>query len=168
LSTSRTAEGKTLAQNSWVTVDAIIHGTTVADNTLIEMNGACTGLLTTAGISRRAGVAPGLQGGHLGRAAAAADTDHPAPPPPRRTRAPTLRRLRTHAAGRGRRARAIQRLAKQGVESVAICTLFSFVNPAHELRLAELVAEEMPNAYISLSHRCCRSHRSSSASAPRR
>ena len=30
-------------------VDAIIHGTTVADNTLIEMNGACTGLLTTAG-----------------------------------------------------------------------------------------------------------------------
>src|SRR5690606_36474360 len=30
-------------------VEATIHGTTVADNTLIEMNGACTGLLTTAG-----------------------------------------------------------------------------------------------------------------------
>jgi N-methylhydantoinase A len=38
------------------------------------------------------------------------------------------------------------------VESVAICTLFSFVNPVHELRLAELVAEEMPDAHISLSH----------------
>ena len=30
-------------------VDAIVHGTTVGDNTLIEMNGAVTGLLTTAG-----------------------------------------------------------------------------------------------------------------------
>ena len=30
-------------------VDAIVHGTTVADNTLIEMNGATTGLLTTEG-----------------------------------------------------------------------------------------------------------------------
>ena len=30
-------------------LDAIVHGTTVADNTLIEMNGAVTGLLTTAG-----------------------------------------------------------------------------------------------------------------------
>jgi N-methylhydantoinase A len=29
--------------------DAIVHGTTVADNTLIEMNGALTGLITTAG-----------------------------------------------------------------------------------------------------------------------
>src|SRR5271170_3587395 len=29
--------------------DAIVHGTTIADNTLIEMNGALTGLITTEG-----------------------------------------------------------------------------------------------------------------------
>ena len=29
--------------------DAIVHGTTIADNTLIEMNGAVTGLITTEG-----------------------------------------------------------------------------------------------------------------------
>jgi N-methylhydantoinase A len=47
---------------------------------------------------------------------------------------------------------AIRRLARQGVESVAISLLFSFVNPVHEKRLAELVAEEMPDAEISISH----------------
>src|SRR5215218_3516979 len=29
--------------------EAIVHGTTIADNTLIEMNGALTGLITTEG-----------------------------------------------------------------------------------------------------------------------
>jgi N-methylhydantoinase A len=48
--------------------------------------------------------------------------------------------------------RAIRRLAVQGVESVAICLLFSFVNPVHEKRLAELVAEELPGVEVSLSH----------------
>ena len=47
---------------------------------------------------------------------------------------------------------AIRRLAKQGVESVAISLLFSFVDPTHERRLAELVREEMPDATLSLSH----------------
>ncbi|MDT5009217.1 MAG: N-methylhydantoinase, partial [Mycobacterium sp.] len=47
---------------------------------------------------------------------------------------------------------AIERLKRQDTESVAIVTLFSFKNPDHELRLAELVAEMIPDAQISLSH----------------
>ena len=47
---------------------------------------------------------------------------------------------------------ALRRLAKQGVESVAISLLFSFVNPAHERRLAELAAEELPGVPLSISH----------------
>jgi len=39
------------------------------------------------------------------------------------------------------------------VESVAISLLFSFVNPAHEKRVAEIVAEEMPGVHISCSHK---------------
>jgi N-methylhydantoinase A len=38
------------------------------------------------------------------------------------------------------------------VESVAISLLFSFVNPVHELRIAEIVAQEMPGVHISCSH----------------
>ena len=47
---------------------------------------------------------------------------------------------------------ACRRLRKQNVESVAISLLFSFVNPAHEQRVAQIVAEEMPGVHISSSH----------------
>ena len=47
---------------------------------------------------------------------------------------------------------AARRLRDQGVESVAVCLLFSFVNPAHEQRLAEIVREELPGTPLSLSH----------------
>ncbi len=44
-----------------------------------------------------------------------------------------------------------RKLARKGIESIAICFLFSFVNPAHEQRAAEIVAEEAPNCRISIS-----------------
>jgi N-methylhydantoinase A len=144
-------EGKSLEQLLGQ-VEAIIHGTTVADNTLIEMNGACTGLLTTAGfrdeLELRRGYKEDIWDVRL---------EPPVPIIPRRRRLGVPERIRfdgsVHTPLDEDAARvAIRRLAKQGVESVAICTLFSFVNPVHELRLAQLVAEEMPDAYISLSH----------------
>jgi N-methylhydantoinase A len=46
----------------------------------------------------------------------------------------------------------IQQIAASGVESVAICTLWATQNPAHERRLAELVREAMPHAFICMSH----------------
>ena len=133
-------------------VDAIIHGTTVADNTLIEMNGACTGLLTTAGfrdeLELRRGYKEDIWDVRLAP---------PVPIIPRRRRLGVPERIRfdgtVHTPLDEDAARAaIRRLAKQGVESVAICTLFCFTNPVHELRLAQMVREEMPDAYISLSH----------------
>ena len=48
---------------------------------------------------------------------------------------------------------AARRLADEGVESVAISFLFSFRNPEHERRAAELVAEALPKASVSVSHR---------------
>ncbi len=133
-------------------LDAIIHGTTVADNTLIEMNGAVTGLLTTQGfrdeLELRRGYKEDIWDVRL---------EPPKPIAPRRRRLTVPERIRfdgsVHTPLDEEAARAaIRRLAKQGVESVAICLLFSFVNPAHEKRLGELVAEELPDASISLSH----------------
>ena len=40
---------------------------------------------------------------------------------------------------------AVQRLRDKGVEAIAVCFLFSFLNPAHERRTAKIVAEEAPN-----------------------
>ena len=133
-------------------VDAIVHGTTVAANTLIEMNGAVTGLLTTEGfrdeLELRRGYKEDIWDVRL------------EPPPaivPRRRRLTVPERITadgTIVLGLDEDAAraAIERLGRQNVESVAISTLFSFVNPVHERRLAELVREILPDVDVSLSH----------------
>ncbi|MDG3580286.1 MULTISPECIES: hydantoinase/oxoprolinase family protein [Rhizobiaceae] len=47
----------------------------------------------------------------------------------------------------------IERLKADGVEAVAVCLLWSVVNPAHELRVAELLEEHLPGVPFTLSHR---------------
>jgi N-methylhydantoinase A len=133
-------------------LEAIIHGTTVGDNTLIQMNGAVTGLLTTEGfrdeLELRRGCKEDIWDVRL---------EPPVPIAPRRRRLTVPERIlfdgSVHRAlDEDAARRAIARLAKQGVESVAISLIFSFVNPEHEQRLAELVREQMPDVDISISH----------------
>ena len=132
--------------------DAIVHATTIADNTLIEMNGALTGLITTEGfrdeMEYRRGFKESIWDVRL------------APPPqitPRRRRLTVPERIlfdgSVHKPLDENAVReCCRRLKKQNVESVAISYLFSFVNPSHEKRTAEIVAEEMPGVHISCSH----------------
>ncbi|MFP6640704.1 MAG: hydantoinase/oxoprolinase N-terminal domain-containing protein, partial [Myxococcota bacterium] len=133
-------------------VEAIVHGTTVADNTLIQMKGAVTGLLTTEGFrdefELRRGFKEDIWDVRL------------EPPPaiaPRRRRLTVKERILAdgsvhipldEASARS----AIARLAKQGVESVAISLLFSFANADHEKKLGQWVREALPDVEISLSH----------------
>jgi N-methylhydantoinase A len=132
--------------------DAIVHGTTVADNTLIEMNGAVTGLITTAGFRDEMEYRRGFKENIW---------DVRLPPPPQIT--PRRRRLTVperilhdgsiyQPLDEDAVRECCRRLRKQNVESVAISLLFSFVNPQHELRIAQIVAQEMPGVYISCSH----------------
>ena len=132
--------------------DAIVHATTVADNTLIEMNGALTGLITTEGfrdeIEYRRGFKEDIWDVRL------------APPKqitPRRRRLTVSERVlfngEVHKPLDEESVRvACRKLRKQNVTSVAVSLLFSFVNAAHEKRIGEIIAEEMPGANISLSH----------------
>src|SRR5438046_684065 len=48
---------------------------------------------------------------------------------------------------------AARQLAADGVESVAIVFLFSYRDPSHEQRAAEIVARELPGVAVSASHR---------------
>jgi N-methylhydantoinase A len=48
--------------------------------------------------------------------------------------------------------RACRRMKLQGVDSLAVVFLFSFVDPAHEKRVREIAAEELPGVMLSLSH----------------
>jgi N-methylhydantoinase A len=130
----------------------IVHGTTTADNTMIEMSGAVTGLITSAGhrdeIELRRGFKENIW--------------DPALPPPipiaqRRRRIGVPERLDyegkvlvplDEAAVRA----ALRRLRLLGTESLAVVFLFSFLNPAHEKRVRELAAEECPGLPVSLSY----------------
>ena len=132
--------------------DAIVHGTTVADNTLIGMNGALTGLITTEGfrdeIEYRRGYKEDIWDVRL------------APPgqiTPRRRRLTVAERVlhdgTVHKPLDEESVRhACRQLAKQGVESLAVSLLFAHVNSAHEKRIAEIAAEELPGVSVSLSH----------------
>jgi N-methylhydantoinase A len=134
-------------------LDILVHGTTTADNTMIEMNGAPTGLLVTEGhrdeIEMRRVHKEEIW-----------DPTYPAPEPiaRRRARIPigermnfqgeVVKPLDEDAVRRG-----VQRLRQLGVRSIAVMFLFSFVNPAHERRAAEIIREEFPDVeHVSLSH----------------
>jgi N-methylhydantoinase A len=134
-------------------LDIVVHGTTTADNTMIEMNGARVGLLTTEGhrdeIEMRRVHKEQIW-----------DPAYPAPAPiaRRRARLPIPQRhaydgeelmVLDEQAVRT----AVRRLALLGVDSIAVMYLFSYVNPAHELRTREIIREELPQLeHISLSH----------------
>ncbi len=148
-----------LAQNEGVSVrkllretHGIVHGTTTADNTMIEMSGAVTGLLTTQGhrdeIELRRGYKESIWDPAL------------APPPPI---APRRRRLGVpeRLDFRGEVVipldeesvrHALRRLVAQGVESLAVVFMFSFINSQHERRVREIAEAEFPNLAVSLSH----------------
>ncbi len=132
--------------------DLIVHGTTTADNTMIEMNGALTGLITTAGHRDEIEIRRGYKESIW-------DPAFPPPIPiaPRRRRIGVPERLDFRGAvvtplDEAAVRKAVQRLRLQGVESIAVCLLFSFINPAHEKRVKEIIAEEFPGVRVSLSH----------------
>ena len=129
----------------------IIHGTTLATNAIIERKGAKTALLTTEGFRDT------IEIRHENRFEQY-DVNIDLPPPlvPRRRRFPVRERI----DARGRVLMPLDeagvssladRLAAEGIESVAIGFLHSFTNPAHERRAGELVAERLPTVPVTLS-----------------
>src|SRR5262245_5394288 len=132
--------------------DLLVHGTTTADNTMIEMNGAKTGLLTTQGHRDEIDIRRGYK----------EDIWDPSFPPPvpiarRRHRFGIPERLDFRGdmvtpLDEGAVREAVRRLRRQGIESIAVCFLLSFLHPAHEQRVREIVGEEHPDARVSLSH----------------
>ncbi|MCE7796662.1 hydantoinase/oxoprolinase family protein [Sphingobium sufflavum] len=132
--------------------DAVVHGTTIADNTLIEMNGAVTGLITTEGfrdeMEYRRGYKEDIWDLRLAPPVQITPRRRRLTVPERILHDGTVHQPLDEAAVRAQ----CRRLAKQGVESVAISFLFSFVNPQHEQRVAQIVAQELPGVQVSKSH----------------
>ncbi len=132
-------------------VRALIHGTTLATNALIERKGARVGLLTTAGF--RDAVEIGREGRY--------DMydlfiDPPVPLVPRQLRVEVDERILADGSvlrplDPARARAAIASLGAQNVEAIAICLLHAYRNPAHERALAALCAEMLPGVPVSCS-----------------
>lgn len=133
-------------------IDTIVHATTTADNTLIEMDGSPTGLITSLGhrdeIELRRGWKEKIWDPTFARPPEIAKRRFRIGVPERLDhKGNVLTELDENAVRR-----AARRFREHGVSSVAIVFLFSFIDASHELRAAEIVAEEFPDARISLSH----------------
>lgn len=50
---------------------------------------------------------------------------------------------------------AVRKMKAGGVEAVVVCFLHSYINPVHEKRAAEIIREEFPEAYLSVSSEVC-------------
>lgn len=137
-------------------VEYFIHGTTVATNIILEHNGASVGMLTTEGFRDIIHIARHKRPYNFSLQQDLPWQKHALVK--RRHRLTVRERI---AAPKGEVLQAIddeevrervRALRAEGVEAVAVCLLFSFLNPAHEARIAAIVREEFPEAYLSVSH----------------
>jgi N-methylhydantoinase A len=136
------------------------HGTTIGLNALLTGNAAKTAVLTTRGFGDT------LEIGRLRRQTSGMNevewTDarlrNRVPPLVPRSRIVEIDE-RIDANGKviapldeAQAREALRGLQGQGFEAVAVCTLWATVNPVHERRLRELIDEELPGMFVSLSH----------------
>jgi len=136
-------------------LNGLVHGTTVTTNAVLEHRGAVTGMITTEGMRD----VP-----HIGR--------HQRPQPysvmqdipwqakpfvQRRHRMPVPERIAPPtgetivALDEDAVRAAARRLGAAGVEAVAVCFLFSYLDAGHEDRAAEILREELPDCFITTS-----------------
>ncbi|MCS6987553.1 MAG: hydantoinase/oxoprolinase family protein [Sphingomonadaceae bacterium] len=130
-----------------------LHGTTVATNAVLEAKIARVGLVVTEGYRHILQIARSLVPGGL-----AAWIVWPKPEPMAPLEATIEVPERIGADGRIVRPldeaalrRAIARLREERVEAVTVCLINAYVNPAHERRVGEILAEELPGVPVSLS-----------------
>ncbi|KUO75217.1 MAG: 5-oxoprolinase [Desulfosporosinus sp. BRH_c37] len=132
-------------------VTTIVHGTTITTNATLTGDGANTGFITTKGFRDALNMRRGLR----------AKQYSPKQSPPAELVPRYLVQAveeRVNFAGQEvtplnevEVRQAAKLFIEQGVEAIAVSLLFSFFNPEHEQRIKEILQEEMPDVYVSLS-----------------
>lgn len=135
-------------------LDQVFHGTTIATNIVIEHAGAKVGMITTEGYRDILHIAR-----HKKPLNFSIYQDLPWQRYPivrRRYRLTVPERITKDGSvlvplDEERARQQVRKLKEAGVEAVAVCFLFSFLNPEHERRVAAIVREEFPEAFLSVS-----------------
>src|SRR5438046_5016239 len=131
--------------------DLVVHGTTVATNALLERKGAAVGMLTTEGHRDVIEMREGLKEDRYNLR-----MPPPVPLVPRARRLGVKERVRFDGKvaiplGRRSLAASLAKLARERIDSVAVCYLHAYRNPKHEVETGRAVARRLPHAYVSLS-----------------
>ena len=136
-------------------VRLVIHGTTLATNAIIERKGARTALIATEGHRDALEMAQEnrFEQYDIG-------VDRPPPLVPRHLRLPVTERVDRRGRvliplDEGSVRAVLPVLDEHGVESVAIGLIHGYANPAHERRIAEILAAERPGLSVTLASDVC-------------
>ena len=132
-------------------VDQIIHGTTLATNALIERRGAKTALITTEGFRDVIEMRTESRFEQYDL-----NLNLPDPLLPRQMRFTVGGRVDANGAvlvdiDRAEVEAVVDRIAAAGFESVAVGLIHSYLNPAHEQLVREVLAEKLPDVAVSIS-----------------
>ncbi|HIE86494.1 MAG: hydantoinase/oxoprolinase family protein [bacterium] len=134
-------------------ISQVTHGTTVATNAILTGRGAKVGLITTRGYRQILQIARSYVPGGLGgwvvydKSAPLAPLACTAEIPERVAADGSIVSALDEAATRN----ALKHLGELGIEALTVSLINSFANPAHEIRVAEIAREIMPDIPVSIS-----------------
>jgi N-methylhydantoinase A len=137
-------------------LEEFAHGTTVTTNIILTRTGERVGILTTRGF----GDLYELARQYRGHEQDPAKVSHPVPLVPRADIEEVFERVdflgRTVLElDRNGLADSVAELLAKGIRSFAVCFLWSFRNPAHELAAREVILEACPDAFVAISNEAC-------------
>lgn len=131
---------------------AFVNGSTIVTNAITELHGAKVGVLITRGFRDTFRLAGGARTAEF--------DDHLQVPPPDVVDRDCIEEITERVTSAGTAAVALdedevraatRRLVEKGVEAIAVCYLWSFSDPSHERRTREILAEEAPDLFVTLS-----------------
>lgn len=132
-------------------LEALVHGTTVATNAVIQEGWARTGLITSEGfrdiIEIRRQTRPDVYDLRVGKPRAIVPRDMRLEVPERVRADGSIRVPLDEDAVR----EAVLQLVAVGARAIAVCFLHSYAHPAHERRAVEIIGEEAPDLYVTAS-----------------
>lgn len=136
-------------------VDHVLHGTTIATNAVLEYKGAVTGLVTTEGYRDILHIGRHQRPQHYSIMQDVPWQDRPLVQ--RRHRKVVAERLTPPDGAvltpldEDAVRKAAQELRTDGVDAIAVCFLFAYINPMHEDRAAAIIREEYPDCFVTTS-----------------
>src|SRR5215813_12976494 len=153
------AESLSLAGCRMPALDEVLHGSTIAINTVLEKKGARTALITTRGFRDTYAIGRGnrIEAFNL-------FFHRPKPLVPRELTFEVTERVNAQGEvlipiDEKEMSDLADLMRSLGVEAVAVCLLHAYANPTHERRLGEVLRAADPSRFVTLSHEIVREYR---------